>query len=392
MRVPERDGDSRTLARRVGRARIARQAKWIAVASAALLLGACTTPPAPVTSTRTDAAPDPALATVAGRVGAVATDAGLNGVVLVSHGSRVALASGVGRRRPDGGTFAVDDVWRWASVSKQITAVLVMQEVEAGRVSLDAPIARYLPEFASVNAPRLSVRHLLRHQSGLPNPDDTPAGLDGVPQAYAVGATGDPLDVCAGPVTGAPGGAWTYNNCDYIVAGRLLERVTGQSLATLVAARLRDRLGMPSVGLVDFGATVTGFDRDAAEVAVSLGRYGASGGIGGSIVDLWRFDRALLDGRLLTAESRAALWDGQPDLGFIALGQWVFMAPLAGCDGAVRIVERRGAIGAVQVRNFLLPERDVVVIVFTNRAETDFGEIWATRGLGHDLLAAAACS
>ena len=70
--------------------------------------------------------------------------------------------------------------WRWASVTKQVIAVLVMQEAARGTINLDQPVARYLPALASPNAQRITVRQLLRHQTGLPNPDDTPANAEGV--------------------------------------------------------------------------------------------------------------------------------------------------------------------------------------------------------------------
>jgi D-alanyl-D-alanine carboxypeptidase len=65
---------------------------------------------------------------------------------------------------------------------------------------------------------------------------------------------------------------------------------------------------------------------------------------------------------------------------------------LKGCPTPVRIIERRGAIGGVQVRNFILPDADVVVIAFTNRDDFDFGEIWQGKGFAFDLLSAAACT
>jgi hypothetical protein len=76
----------------------------------------------------------------------------------------------------------------------------------------------------------------------------------------------------------------------------------------------------------------------------------------------------------------------------MALGQWVFSVPLKGCAAPVRIVERRGAIGGVEVRNFILPDKDVVAIAFTNRSGFDFGEVWQGKGFSYDLLSSAACS
>lgn len=318
-------------------------------------------------------------------VGASGLDRG--GEVIVSKGDNILVKSG-GHRQAR--------LWRWASVTKQVIATLVLQEVAAGHIDLEKPVAAYLPQFKSANAGLVTVRQLLRHQSGLPNPDDTAATPESVPAYDAPDYKGsrDPLTgYCAGPVKRASGGNWEYNNCDYVVAGALLEAVTGKSWQTLV----RDRIAMP-LGLKTLGTfptrkrTVAGTVDGKAEPGYDLTAFGASAGLYGSADDLRKFDRALMTGKLLSESARAQLWDGQPQLGSIALGQWVFAVPLKGCAKPVRIVERRGAIGGVEVRNFILPDVDVVAIVFVNRAGFDFGEVWQGKGFSYDLLRAAACS
>ena len=270
-----------------------------------------------------------------------------------------------------------------------------MQEVAAGRIDLDKPVATYLPKFASPNAKIGTVRQLLRHQSGLPNPDDTAASPDAVPAYDAPGYKGsrDPLTgYCAGPVKAPPGGNWSYNNCDYIVAGALLEAVTGKSWQTLVSERIAKPLGLNSLAAFPTRrATVAGTVDSKPEPAYDFGAFGASAGFYGTAQDLWKFDRALMTGRLLPPAQLAEMWNGDPQLGFIALGQWVFTVPLQGCAAPVRIVERRGAIGGVEVRNFIVPEKDAVVIAFTDRSGFDFGEVWQGKGFSYDLLSAAAC-
>lgn len=89
--------------------------------------------------------------------------------------------------------------------------------------------------------------------------------------------------------------------------------------------------------------------------------------------------------------ARATMWDGKPELGFMALGQWVYEVPLRGCEQPVKLVERRGAIGGIGVRNFIAPELGLVVIALTNRAELDFGEPWSGSGFGYELMSLAAC-
>jgi CubicO group peptidase (beta-lactamase class C family) len=319
----------------------------------------------------------------------VARDAKFQGVILVGRGDRLALYRpfGAASRADPAVAFRPDDRWRWASVTKQVVAVLVLQEVERKTIDLAAPVARYLPAFASANAGTATIEHLLRHQAGLPNPDDgTPR-----PAFYDPGRAVDPLAFCAGPVTGPPGDKWAYNNCDYVVLGEVLRAVTGRPWTALVEERIARPLGIATVASAT-AATVTGWDGAAREPVYAYDRFGAGAALVGTLPELWAFDRALLGGRLLSPAARHQLWDGRPALGYMALGQWVYAVPLAGCAKPVQIVERRGAIGGIQLRNFILPALDTVIIAATNRGEVDFGEPWSGAGLSYALLSRVACA
>jgi D-alanyl-D-alanine carboxypeptidase len=284
--------------------------------------------------------------------------------------------------------------WRWASVTKQVIAVLVMQEVARGNIDLDQPLSQYLPDFKSANADKITVRQLLRHQSGLPNPDSTLDLSAGSFYSYRYKPSREPLvGYCAGPVAGEPGGNWSYNNCDYMVAGALLQQVTGKRWDKLVDERIAKPLQLRSLkAFPTTGWTKSGTINGKPEPNFDLASFGAAGGLYGNVGDLLLFDRALMEGKLLPKAQLAEMWDGQPQLGYMALGQWVFEAPLKGCEKPLRIVERRGAIGGVQVRNFIVPEANVAVAAFTDRGEFDFGEIWQGSGFSFDLLSAAICT
>ena len=287
--------------------------------------------------------------------------------------------------------------WRWASQTKQLVAVLVMQQVAAGRIDLDAPLRRYLPTLAADGAGQVTVRQLLRHQSGLPNPDDVPSTAAQPSGFYSQRATAAPLAYCTRTLERAPGGNWVYNNCDYIVAGALLQAVTGQSWPALVRSHITAPLGLRSVsaGGADLipasRLTVSGQREDLALPDLAVARFGAAAALAGSPGDLVRFDQALLDGKLLPAAARETLWAAQAESGYVALGQWVFPAQLAGCTGPVRIVERRGAIGGMQLRNFILPDKKVIAVVFVSHDSFEFGEIWQGKGFSYELLSKAAC-
>jgi D-alanyl-D-alanine carboxypeptidase len=345
----------------------------------------------------------------------LADDLSFNGMILVGRGDAKPLIIAAGTSMPDRqveagyekgtltGTksgrglrfFNLRDLWRWASVTKQIVATLMMQEVANGTIALDQPLVKYLPDFRGQTAAKITIRQLLRHQSGLPNPDDTAPDKAGVPSYYSPLTNQDRSATtgwCAGAAKSEPDGNWVYNNCDFIVAGAVLEAVTGKTWQELVATRIAKPLGLKSLSAFPKPQiTVQGFSKQAREPTYRLEHFGASGALYGTPYDLWKFDRALMTGELLPKAQLDEMWDGKPELGFIALGQWVFEASLKSCPKPVHIVERRGAIGGVQVRNFILPDQDMVVIAFTNRSEFEFGEIWQGSGFAHDLLDTAVC-
>ncbi|MFS0738280.1 serine hydrolase domain-containing protein [Sphingomonas sp. 1P06PA] len=330
------------------------------------------------------------------RIDAIAGAAGLHGLVLVGDADGSALVRRYGADAP-----AENAVWRWASVTKQLTALIIMQEVAAGRIELDLPVARYWPDWKAANAGTITIRQLLRHQSGLADPSESATDKDGMPPFYratgaAASAEAEAQGFCAGPPRAAPGGEFHYNNCDFIVLGVVLQKISGKPFADLLADRIAVPLDLKSVGLfpVDGGGPVqvAGFDtKGVAEPRVNLGTYAAAGAAYGTIRDLWAIDRALMDNRLLDKVATAAMWAGDPALGFAALGQWSFAVPLKGCPDPVAIVERRGAIGGIEIRNFLLPAQRRALIIFTDRAEFPFGEVWQASGPSYELLSAAAC-
>ncbi|GLI96898.1 hypothetical protein Sbs19_07160 [Sphingobium sp. BS19] len=319
----------------------------------------------------------------------IAADAQFDGWVLVADRNRILSEQGagtIGSLAPDE-RFTATQIWPWASVTKQVVATMVMQQVAEGRIDLDRNAADYLPALAGPIAPP-TVRQLLQHRAGLRNPDDSPKDARGTPSFYWGGPTG--LDWCLGG-RAAAGGDWRYNNCDYIVLGALLEKVAGTPFDTLFRQKIARPVKLRSAAMLE-GKAVADMVPAAPAYVTALPRYGSAGALAGTARDMLAFDRALLNGKLLPAKARDTLWAGDPALGYMALGQWVFSVPVKGCKAPVRIVERRGGIGDFQVRNLILPDLGLFVIAFTNRETFDFGEIWTGKGFSHDLLQQVACT
>jgi CubicO group peptidase (beta-lactamase class C family) len=290
--------------------------------------------------------------------------------------------------------------WRWASVTKQLTTVIVMQEIAAGHLALDAPIKAYWPEWPQVFSDLITIRDLLQHSSGLADPNEDKPLANGLPAFYRPApGKGDmqseATGFCAEHPRAEPHTGFHYDNCDFIVLGALLERMTGQSYADLIRERIAGPLKL-DIGLFAPGRPaarhVGGLDsRGRPEILGDLGTYGAAGSLYGSPLALYAFDRALITHRLLDAATTAIMWTGDPKLGAAALGQWQFMATLKGCPAPVSVVERRGQIGGVQIRNYILPESGRALLLFTRLGAFDYGEVWQGKGFAWQALSAAEC-
>ncbi len=336
---------------------------------------------------------------------AAAVTAALNpetapGTILIARGDTIVFESTVGTIAPGGNTpHQLGAMWRWASVTKQITATIAMQEVAAGRLDLDAPITRYLPESKAPYASRITSRMLMQHVSGLPRTEEGPIGRDDWTTFYTVdlGSPETGRTWCEGPTTRGPLSEFHYGDCDFIMMAAVIEATSGKPYAALIGERIAQPLGLASIGLFPRAEpTVAGFVGGKPEsAAFRLENFGGAGALYGTTRDLLAFDRALMTGKLLPEAQRSVMWNGKPEYGFAALGQWSFSSPLKDCGNTpVRIVERRGAIGGVVLRNIILPDLDVVIIMTSNRAGADaaYGEIWQQAGISHDVMRAALCA
>jgi D-alanyl-D-alanine carboxypeptidase len=351
----------------------------------ALLLMAHSPPPPEIDAVAVTAALDPELAP---------------GTILIARGDTIVLEQTVGAMAPGGGALhELGQVWRWASVTKQITATIAMQEVAAGRLDLDAPITLYLPDSKSPYANRITSRMLMQHVSGLPRTGEGPIARDDWTTFYSVDLSSPETGRtwCEGPTTREPLSEFFYGDCDFIMMTAVIEATSGKPYDVLIAERIAQPLGLTSVGLFPrTEPTVVGYAGGKLETsAFRLENFGGAGALYGTTHDLLAFDRALMTGKLLPDTERSVMWDGKPEYGMAALGQWSFSVPLKDCgEVPVRIVERRGFIGGVVLRNIILPELDMVIIMTSNRAEAEaaYGEIWQQAGITHDVMRAALCT
>src|SRR6202522_4447911 len=182
-----------------------------------------------MTSVAADAKP-PAAAARLGPVDAVIEQAIHDGqipgaVLLVGHNGQIIRSKAYGDRalEPRHEVMTLDTIFDLASLTKVIaTTTAVMQLVEQGKVRLNDPVAKYLPEFAQNGKEDVTVRQLLTHYSGLEPDLDLKTPWEGKETAYRMAFADTPED--------APGSKFSYSTCHFIVLGALVERVSGETL------------------------------------------------------------------------------------------------------------------------------------------------------------------
>lgn len=203
-----------------------------------------------------------------------------------------------------------ETVFQSGSVGKQFTATLIMMLVEEGKVGLDDPVSRHLPD-APPSWSRITVRHLLTHTSGL---GDYPASFD-FRRDYS---EDDLLRIIKdAPLAFAPGVRWRYSNLAYVTLGIVIRRITGRFYGDLLAERIFGPLGMSTARIISEADLVAnraaGYAlKDSTVqnqdwVSPSLNTT-ADGALYFTVLDLAKWDAALYGERLLKRASLEQMW------------------------------------------------------------------------------------
>ncbi|MFI6010305.1 serine hydrolase domain-containing protein [Streptomyces sp. NPDC051243] len=236
---------------------------------------------------------------------------------LDDHGTVHWAATGVADRKTER-TISNADRFRIGSVTKVFSAVVLLQLADEKKLKLDAPVNRYLPGLLPDD--RITVRHVLSHRSGLHDYTNemfaqTVPGFEAVRRKVFTYRQLVNRSLSK-PRTTEPGGAYSYSNTNFVVAGMLIEKLTGHSVRTEYENRIFGPLDLRDTFYVHPGTKLPGrhargyLTPDAAGAALvdsteqTVSWAQSAGAVISSTSDLNTFLSALLGGRLT---SRAQL-------------------------------------------------------------------------------------
>jgi len=259
------------------------------------------------------------------------------------------------------------------SISKQFTVAAILLAVEQGKLSLDDKVSKYFPDMT--RASEITVRQLLSHTSGYE---------DYAPQDYMIPEWTKPttpeeiLDKWAKkPLDFDPGTKWQYSNTNYVLAGKIFEKATGEQLVPFLQKNVFDPLEMTTAGDCSVKKTpedavaYTRYGLGPARPALREGPgwYFAAGELCMAPADLAKWDIAFLQKKILSAKSyeefqrEVPLVDG--DYTHYALG-----LELGQLDN-IPALYHGGEVSGFLAYSFMYPTRGVAVIVCSNQDGTD---------------------
>lgn len=261
--------------------------------------------------------------------------------------------------------------FRMGSITKQFTAAAILKLVEQGRVSLDDPLSKYLPDYPAAAA-SATVRQLLNHTSGV-------MSYTNMPSFTAEGNASKPVtteqlvavfkDV---PPLSKPGAKWEYNNSGYVLLGAILEKVTGKSwdraVADLVVSPLKLATIRTGIGADGTPGMAVGYSEKDGKVAPAMKIHMSvphgAGALVGTVRDLARWGQALHNGKVVSAASYGAMiaptttTDGKTE-------PYGFGLQTGDVRGHKQIGHGGGIFG-FSTDGIYLPEEKIFVAVFAN--------------------------
>ena len=300
---------------------------------------------------------------------------GPGAAVIVTEGGKPVYERGHGladleTKRP----ITPDTVFRMGSITKQFSAAIMLQLVAEGKVSLDDPLSKFLPDYPQPGA-SATVAQLLNHTVGVQSYTDIPGWMPGDRPRRPLTTEQLIAEFKDLPSPSKPGDKWAYNNSGYVLVGSVIEKVTGRPWHEVVNERIATPLGLTTIRYGVFESDTpnmaSGYtDRDgqiapARKIHMSIPH--AAGALIGSVEDLAKWNAALHSGKIVPPAyykkmiAPTALPDGE-------INSYGFGIRNGDVRGRATLGHGGGIFG-FSTDSIYIPKDDIFVAVFTNSDE-----------------------
>ena len=299
---------------------------------------------------------------------------GPGAAVVVMQGGKIVYTGARGMADIAGGKpITPDTVFRLGSITKQFAAAVIVQLAQEGKLSLEDPLSKFLPDYPQPGA-SATVRQLLQHTSGIQDYTEMPGVMN--PVSTAIPRTTETLVALFrdAPAVSKPGEAWAYNNSGYVLLGAIIEKVTGKAWHEALEERITRPLGLTSIrdgvaGEAANPAMAQGYTGEASAAAaksqyVHMSAPGAAGSLIGTVGDLAKWAQALHHGKVVDAAHYKLMITPTmlPDGSTRPYGFGLGLDPLRGHPA----IGHNGGIFGFETDSIYIPEADLFIAVFLN--------------------------
>jgi len=301
---------------------------------------------------------------------------GFNGVVLIADKGKITYEryTGLASRHYDI-PFSKASRFHIFSVTKTFTAALIMQLVEQNKISLDSTISAYYPEYKGEAGKKATIRNLLTYSSGRDLKE-----MRELIEAYST--DNYPPDTfitkfCSEKLIDTPGKKFDYNNGDYILLGKIIEKIYGRPYEEVLREKILHPLKMSSTDYLHHNDIIRGMAESYSyqdpqfytPTNYYMDNYYSAGAMYSTPEDLLIFDQAIFNHTLLKKATVDLMLTAYKDLGEVAFGFWVYPKKF----GSVNTIfaERQGG-GFGNHSNWVhLIDKDLTFILLANTDAVD---------------------
>jgi len=307
-----------------------------------------------------------------------------NGSVLVVENGEVIYKKGLGLSNMEWNIPNQPNTkHRLGSITKQFTSMLILQLVEQGKISLDAKVSDYLPDYPKKTGNKITIHHLLTHSSGIPEFLMIP-NFRKEKSRNSYSPTEFISFFADSPLQFSPGKEFSYSNSGYFLLGVIIEKVTGKPYEQVLQENIFTPLKMDNTGYDHHslvlknrasGYTKNGNEyRNAAFIDMSI-PY-AAGSLFSTTEDLYLWDQALYTNQLLSEKTKALLftpyvsaWDGGYGYG------WHISKKTIGEKTDVKVISHTGGINGFSTFISRMPDQKNLIVLLNNVGGTELTNI-----------------
>lgn len=295
---------------------------------------------------------------------------GPGAVVLVAQGDRILHRKAYGLADLEMGiALAPEMIFRIGSITKQFTSVAILYLEEEGKLSLNDPLSRYIPDYP--RGDEVNIEHLLTHTSGIYSFTSSPRFWSEVSKIDS------PFDSLMDlfihePYDFNPGENFRYNNSAYVLLGYVIEKITNTTYSAFLDSVIFRPLGMSSTQYDSTQKIINNRARGYAKAGedwtnaehISMNHPHAAGALVSTVDDLLIWHRALISNRILSSKALQKAWspfylsDGRS----VNYGYAWSLTDQFGFE----MIEHGGAINGFICRAIYVPSVDIYVVMLTN--------------------------